>query len=315
VFLRSVCRGQQPRLGGRQRPREGPEGRRRAVRDVPGRAGRQHRGHRAARRPRVLPDGHARRPEGHVGRPVRADHRAARARPADRDGGPRPPAQPAADQAGRAAGQQGAALPGAVGRGLRQRPAPRRGRLRAGEPPRPGTGRRAVQPAVRLAPARRPGTALRLAERRAHKTRGGPRRPRPVHAHPARAHRQGVPAPDHQHPPVAAAVLPRGRPVQAGVRQRRARPRLHGPLRHRATGRGAGHPAGRVPHRRRLRHARRREAQGPGPGGEGAQQGGQAVPRRGAGRRRGQGDLQARHLPVPGPGGGGRERGRGSGGV
>ena len=58
-------------------------------------------------------------------------------------------------------------------------------------------------------------------------------------------------------------VLPGRGPVPAGVRERRPRQRLHRPFRHRTTRRRPGHSPGRVPHRRRRRHAGRRQRKGP----------------------------------------------------
>ena len=143
-----------------------------------------------------------------------------------------------------------------------------------------------------------PDAALRVARQAARGARRRTWSSWPATCGSCRRRSCAVPAQDHQHPPVAAALLPRRRAVQAGVRERRPRARVHRPLRHRAARRRPGHHAGRLPHQRRRRHAGRRQAQGPGARRTGAEQGGAALPGRGAGRRRGQSDLQAGHQPV-----------------
>ena len=78
--------------------------------------------------------------------------------------------------------------------------------------------------------------------------------------------RQDVPSSDHQHPSVAAPLFPRRGPLQTGIRKRRARARLHRPLRHRTTRRRPRHPSGRLPHQCRHRLTGRRQAERPGTG-------------------------------------------------
>ena len=199
---------------------QGPEGRRRAVRHLHGRARHQHRGHRAARRPRLLRHGHAGRPEGPHDRPVGADHRPARAGQARstwrcsvhlhserRKKQRRDPRQ------------QGAALPRAAHRRPPPRQAARRDRRRLRQPPGPRADRQGGRPAVLLvtrtttSTSTSTGCSTTLKQHQADLVvlaRYMRILPPKIVA--------GVPPPDHQHPPVAAAVLPRGRPVQAGVR-------------------------------------------------------------------------------------------------